>query len=313
MKAAVPRITRAAPAASASSIASPVRRPPPYCTGTPSSPRSRRRCSRLTGAPSLAPSRSTTCRSRAPASTHAARADSGILVVDRLRVEVALHEAHGVAAEDVDRRDRASPADGGVSGDADAREVGEQPQAGGGGLLGVELDAVEAAALHRGGERRHRSRRCRARPRRRRARARASARGRRRSVRAAPRGAASRIAGSAPRSSRCGAASSPAARSALHLAGDDAQPLGAAELRGGVERELHAEADAEHRRAGSQALAQELVEAELAEVAHRTRKRAHARQHQPGGGAQALGIAADAGVAPTCSSAFSTERRLPMP
>ena len=53
------------------------RRPPPYCTATPSSLVIRRRWSRLTGFPSRAPSRSTTCRKPAPASTNERAASSG--------------------------------------------------------------------------------------------------------------------------------------------------------------------------------------------------------------------------------------------
>ena len=49
VNAAVPRITRWAPARSASRTAGSERSPPPYWTGTSSSLVMRRRCSRLTG------------------------------------------------------------------------------------------------------------------------------------------------------------------------------------------------------------------------------------------------------------------------
>ncbi len=75
------------------------------------------------------------------------------------------------------------------------------------------------------------------------------------------------------------------------LAGHDAEAGGPAELGGGVERELHAEADAEHGRARGDALAQQLVEPELAQALHRARERADAGHDQAGGGAQPLVIA----------------------
>ena len=77
VNAAVPRITRSAPARSASRTAGSERRPPPYWTGTLSSWVIRSRWSRFFGDPVRAPSRSTTCRNRAPASTHARAASSG--------------------------------------------------------------------------------------------------------------------------------------------------------------------------------------------------------------------------------------------
>ena len=76
-KAAVPMITRSAPARSASRTAGRLRRPPPYWTGTPVSLAIRRRCSIERGSPERAPSRSTTWRKRAPASTHDLAASSG--------------------------------------------------------------------------------------------------------------------------------------------------------------------------------------------------------------------------------------------
>ena len=75
--AAVPTITRSAPARSAWRTAVSERRPPPYWTGTPVSAAIRRRWSIDCGEPERAPSRSTTCRKRAPASTHDCAAVSG--------------------------------------------------------------------------------------------------------------------------------------------------------------------------------------------------------------------------------------------
>jgi len=76
-KAAVPTTARSAPVRSASRTASTVRSPPPYCTGTPVPATIRRRCSSDRGSPALAPSRSTTWRMRAPASTQLRAASSG--------------------------------------------------------------------------------------------------------------------------------------------------------------------------------------------------------------------------------------------
>ncbi len=75
--AAVPMTARSAPARSASRTASTVRRPPPYWIGMPVSATIRRRCSSDFGVPARAPSRSTTCRKRAPAATHERAASSG--------------------------------------------------------------------------------------------------------------------------------------------------------------------------------------------------------------------------------------------
>ncbi len=69
-KAAVPRMTRAAPEASARSIASSVRIPPPTWTGTRTARRSRPMAASLTGRPPNAPSRSTTWSQGAPLASH---------------------------------------------------------------------------------------------------------------------------------------------------------------------------------------------------------------------------------------------------
>ena len=59
--------------------------------------RSARRCSSVRGSPARAPSRSTTCRQRAPRVHPRARRRQRIVVVDGLLVEVALREPHGAA------------------------------------------------------------------------------------------------------------------------------------------------------------------------------------------------------------------------
>ena len=77
VNAAVPSTTRLAPAASARRIEAIERRPPPSSTGTSSSEVMRSTWCRLAGSPSRAPSRSTMCRKRAPASTNERAASSG--------------------------------------------------------------------------------------------------------------------------------------------------------------------------------------------------------------------------------------------
>ena len=69
----------------------------------------------------------------------------------------------------------------------------------------------------------------------------------------------------------------------------------------------------EQRRARGDALVQQRVEAEPAQVRHAGRESADTREHERVG---LLEVVASSRVmvasAPTCSSAFSTERRLPM-
>ena len=80
-----------------------VRSPPPNWTGTPSLAHDARRCSRLTGAPRGR----RRGRPRAGAGAPRGPFPRGRRAVARvllLRVEVALHQAHGAAVEDVDRR-----------------------------------------------------------------------------------------------------------------------------------------------------------------------------------------------------------------
>src|SRR6266536_2463970 len=68
--AAVPTITRSAPAASNSCAASSVRTPPPTCTGTLTARSRRSITSAFARTPSRAPSRSTICKRAAPSLTH---------------------------------------------------------------------------------------------------------------------------------------------------------------------------------------------------------------------------------------------------
>ena len=195
------------------------------------------------------------------------------------------------------------------------REVLEQPQAVRARLLRVELDAVERLALDR-------ARRTRSPysavpstvvvggPR-----ARTSARGRRRTGPGSPSVSARLLAASATAFQPiCG-----------HLQArrvERARPARAAAraprrrpLARGLEQQLHAQADAEHRHAGREPLAR---------AARRARARAGCSiafgnaptpgQHDAVGRAHALVVARSrTGSAPTCSSAFSTERRLPIP
>ena len=104
------------------------------------------------GRPALAPSRSTTCRNSAPFAGPARRGVDRVGVVGGLALVVALQQPHRLAAADVDRRDRGSRGRSGRDRGADPGEVGEQPQAGGARLLGVELDAEDVVALGRAGE-----------------------------------------------------------------------------------------------------------------------------------------------------------------
>ncbi len=62
------------------------------------------------------------------------------------------------------------------------------------------------------------------------------------------------------------------------------------------------------------ALVDQLVETECADPLHRPREGADPGQDQPVGGADLVSASlAIVAMAPTCSSAFSTERRLPIP
>ena len=161
VNAAVPRITRAAPARSASRTAGSERRPPPTCTGTPSSPAIRSRwCEVLRRAGPRAVEVDDVQEARARLDPRA-RGLERVVVVDGLGVEVALHEAHRLAVGDVDRGVEDHDAACTVAQIAD--EVAQQREAVGRGLLGVALRAEDVAALDERDERRRRTRRRRAR------------------------------------------------------------------------------------------------------------------------------------------------------
>ena len=66
--------------------------------------------------------------------------------------------------------------------------------------------------------------------------------------------------------------------------------------------------------AGAGAVCEHLVQPELADHAHRRRERADPGQQDAVGGAQLVVVAGDQSLrAPTRCSAFSTDRRLPIP
>src|SRR5262249_46386795 len=73
-----------------------------------------------------------------------------------------------------------------------------------------------------------------------------------------------------------------------NLARDDPQAGRPTLLARPLEGQLQPQADAQNRRARREPLAQQLIEPELTQVAHRARKRSHAGQDQPVGAAQAL-------------------------
>src|SRR5215208_807695 len=83
-----------------------------------------------------------------------------------------------------------------------------------------------------------------------------------------------------------------------HLAGQQAEPQSALVLRGGLEQQLHAEADAEHRRATARAFADHLVETLRPQPSHRLGKRPHAGDHDRVGRADlvVVGSAPDVGA-----------------
>ena len=77
LTAAVPKITRAAPASSHRVTASRLRTPPPTSTGIRTAAMSRWITATLTGAPENAPSRSITCSHAAPAVCQRRAASTG--------------------------------------------------------------------------------------------------------------------------------------------------------------------------------------------------------------------------------------------
>ena len=72
--------------------------------------------------------------------------------------------------------------------------------------------------------------------------------------------------------------------------------LGAAQLGGGVEQQLHPHAEPDHGHGRLDALAQQLVERELAHALHRLRHRAHPGQHDPARLAHARVVARQEGL-----------------
>ena len=254
--AAVPITTRSAPASSTAATDSASRSPPPTWIGHSTAAAIRRTASRFCGAPALAPSRSTTCRNSRPFAGPARGRVDRVGVVGGLALVVALQQPHRLAAADVDRRveDHA--------GRARRRRSRRSWRAAAG----------RRRSTSRGGT--GRRRRCRARPRRRSARRRRRCRAGRRPPGAARRSGRSRRASrdsipSVSRDSPLPAHRRPADVRDLEavgvelgdLAGQQAEPVGAAQLGGRVEEQLQAEADAEDRHAGVAALGDQLVEA----------------------------------------------------
>ena len=250
LNAAVPRITRSAPARSASRTAGSVRRPPPYCTARQGScdlPEVPQRLFRLPGAV-RAVEIDDVQEARARLHPRPRSGQRAVLVDFRSR------SRPGRAARRCRRGcrspGRGSPGDAG-SGSAgpaarrpDAREVGEQAQAGRGGLLGWNCTPWKSEPLLHHGDERAPRRRFRAVLRAAPAPARTSARGRRRSAAAGRRRAASRVSRThlVPADVR---QLQPPASSARTSPEQHAEPLCPAHLGGALGSELHPEADAE--------------------------------------------------------------------
>ena len=103
----VPITTRATPASASAAAAASDRTPPPLCTCTPCAPTAAAiapTTARFTGSPVRAASRSTTWIHRAPAAANPTRDRDRVVAVDRLLLVVALVEAHAAAAAEVDGR-----------------------------------------------------------------------------------------------------------------------------------------------------------------------------------------------------------------
>src|SRR3954451_9269954 len=81
-------------------------------------------------------------------------------------------------------------------------------------------------------------------------------------------------------------------------AAEQRQPAGALVLHRGVEEQLHAEADPEHRDAGLDPPGDQLVQADFVDAAHRLREGADARQDHAVRGLDARGIRRDLGLRP---------------
>ena len=104
--AAEPITARATPASASATASATVRTPPPVCTRARpvTAATMARTTGRFTGSPVRAASRSTTWIHRAPASANGPSHGDGVVAVDGLLVEVALHEANGPAGPQIDRR-----------------------------------------------------------------------------------------------------------------------------------------------------------------------------------------------------------------
>ena len=100
-----------------------------------------------------------------------------------------------------------------------------------------------------------------------------------------------------------------------HRAGQDAEPGGAGALLGALEEQLHADADAEERPPGVDGLERELRRGPRSRSASMHRPKAPTPGSTTRVGARPIsrGSAVRRASAPTRSSAFCAERRLPMP
>ena len=294
------------------------RRPPPYWTGT----------SELGGDPLEVvevhrPSRARAVEvddvqpARALPRPSARAASSGSAAYSVLRGEVALLEAHGLAAEDVDGRDRAPAALKPAAPTAAqiAGEVLSSLQAVRARLLRVELDAVERLALDRAHEGLAVARRSRARRRPPARPARTSARSRTEhssgQLRRSARSACVQRTAFQP---MCGTFR-PGRRQAVDPALQEAQPPGALVLARGLEQQLHARgrcrASARRPRAARRAATSSSSSRRL-RIAFGNAPDAGQDQRRRRRGSR-RGRGSRPARAPIRSSAFSTERRLPIP
>ena len=132
-----------------------LRKPPPSWTGTPTSAAIRRTCSRLTGSPLRAPSRSTTCKSRAPPAPTRRAASSGSASYTVGSSKSPRRQPHRLALERMSIAGRGSCAAAvsllGPDERAQPRKVPQHPRPGRG-LLRMELDAEHRVAGRRRGE-----------------------------------------------------------------------------------------------------------------------------------------------------------------
>ena len=221
------------------------------------------------------------------------------------------------------RRSCRSPAGGSCARGGDGRrrllaaqrdEVLEHPQAVARGLLGVELDAEHGAVLDDrretlavlGRSRRRRPRPPAARP--------ANERGRRDSPPSGSPAAAASGARTGPRSSRCAGPAGRRCPAACTSPGISPSPACASSSSESSNSSCIPRQMPSSGRAVRDALADQLGQPELVEIAHRGRECPHSGDDEPVGSTQLVVVARDRSPrAPTCSSAFCTERRLPIP